>query len=132
MGHKGDIENRYTTNKGRLPEIVIEDMREAYRRSQRFLQTTRGETSEETLRESFRKQLLLVAGFDSDEVDEINLSMDDETFQEVVRKRLLGVMVNNGVSQKVVDVDEVERFLSEGWDFVAALPNERAVIRLPG
>jgi len=34
MGHKGDIENRYTTNKCRLPEDVIEDMREAYRRSQ--------------------------------------------------------------------------------------------------
>ena len=32
MGHKGDIENRYTTNKCRLPEDVIEDMREAYRR----------------------------------------------------------------------------------------------------
>jgi len=27
MGHKGDIENRYTTNKQRLPEEVIEDMR---------------------------------------------------------------------------------------------------------
>jgi len=27
MGHKGDIEARYTTNKGRLPEDVVEDMR---------------------------------------------------------------------------------------------------------
>ena len=26
MGHKGDIENRYTTNKQKLPESVIEDM----------------------------------------------------------------------------------------------------------
>ncbi|NIM44298.1 MAG: site-specific integrase, partial [Nitrososphaeria archaeon] len=40
MGHKGDIENRYTTNKQRLPEEVVEDMREAYRRSQDYLQTT--------------------------------------------------------------------------------------------
>ena len=39
MGHKGDIENRYTTNKCRLPEGVIEDMREAYKRSQEYLQT---------------------------------------------------------------------------------------------
>jgi hypothetical protein len=49
MWHKGDIENRYTTNKQRLPEDVIEDMREAYRKSQEYLQTTKGEsTNEET------------------------------------------------------------------------------------
>jgi len=28
MGHKGDIESRYTTNKCKLPEAVVEDMRE--------------------------------------------------------------------------------------------------------
>jgi len=36
MGHKGDIEARYTTKKGRLPEEFIEDMRESYRRSARM------------------------------------------------------------------------------------------------
>lgn len=132
MGHKGDIENRYTTNKGRLPESVIEDMREAYGRSQRFLQTTgRDDTSEERLRESFRKQLLLVAGFSPEEVESLDPSMDDEVFQEMVRKRLLGVMVNNGANQKIISVDEVERFLSGGWDFVATLPDDRIVVRLP-
>ena len=132
MGHKGDIENRYTTNKGRLPESVVEDMREAYGRSQRFLQTTgRDETSEERLRESFRKQLLLVAGFSSEEVEALDPSMDDEAFQEMVRKRLLGAMVNNGASQRVIGVEEVERFLSGGWDFVATLPDNRIVVRLP-
>jgi len=132
MGHKGDIENRYTTNKGRLPESVIEDMREAYGRSQRYLQTTgRDDTSEERLRESFRKQLLLVAGFSPEEVESLDPSMDDEVFQEMVRKRLLGAMVNNGANQKIISVDEVERFLSGGWDFVATLPDDRIVVRLP-
>ena len=131
MGHKGDIENRYTTNKARLPETVLEDMREAYRRSQKFLQTIAGGAGEDALRESFRKQLLLVSGFTSDEVEELDLSMGDEVFQEMVRKRLLGAMANNGASQKVIDVDEVERFLSGGWDFVATLPDDRIVVRLP-
>jgi hypothetical protein len=132
MGHTGDIEARYTTNKGRLPESMIEDMREAYKRSQKFLQTTnRGETDEETMRASFRKQLLLVAGFSPDEVKALDPSMDDEAFQEMVRKRLLGAMANNGANQRVIGVDEVERFLSRGWDFVATLPNERVVIKLP-
>ncbi|HVB12366.1 MAG TPA: hypothetical protein VNE86_04475, partial [Nitrososphaerales archaeon] len=41
MGHKGDIENRYTTNKLKLPQSVIEDMRLAYKRSSQFLETER-------------------------------------------------------------------------------------------
>jgi len=131
MGHKGDIENRYTTNKGRLPEAVVEDMREAYRRSQKYLQTAGRETSEDTLRESFRKQLLLVAGFSVDEVEDLDLSMDDEAFHEMVRRRLLGAMVNNGARQRVVPVEEVEHYLSQGWDFVATLPDERIVLKLP-
>ncbi|MFQ5884588.1 MAG: site-specific integrase, partial [Thermoplasmata archaeon] len=39
MGHKGDIEHTYTTNKGRLPPHIIDDMREGYGKSQEFLQT---------------------------------------------------------------------------------------------
>ncbi|MCK4830628.1 site-specific integrase, partial [bacterium] len=79
MGHKGDVGNRYTTNKCKFPPNVIEDMRGAYRKSQDFLQTKeRAETSEEKLKETFRKQLLLVAGFDNDEIESIDLLTDDE------------------------------------------------------
>ncbi len=39
MGHKGDMEARYTTNKGRLTEQMTEDMRLSYERSQTFLST---------------------------------------------------------------------------------------------
>jgi hypothetical protein len=130
MGHKGDIENRYTTNKGRLPDGIIEDMREAYKRSQKFIQTTAVKESED-LKAVFRKQLLGVAGFSTEEVEALDPEMTDEAFQEMVRRRLLGSMVNNGASQRVIDVDEVERFLSKGWDFVATLPDDRIVIKLP-
>jgi hypothetical protein len=58
-------------------------------------------------------------------------SMDDETFQETVRKKLLGAMANNGANQRIISVEEVERFLSGGWDFVATLPDDRIVVRLP-
>jgi len=112
---------------------VIEDMREAYRRSQEFLQTTeREETSEEKLRESFRKQLLLVAGFSQEEIGKMDLSsIGDEEFQEMVRQRLLGAMANNGARQKAVPVGDVESYLAEGWEFVATLPNDKAIIKLP-
>ncbi|MEM2027421.1 MAG: hypothetical protein QXT30_06660 [Candidatus Bathyarchaeia archaeon] len=39
MGHKGDIESRYSTNKGVLPPDMIEDMRRAYRECEPFLCT---------------------------------------------------------------------------------------------
>lgn len=133
MGHRGDIESRYTTNKQRLPESVVEDMREAYRRSQEFLQTTASEsTSEERLKEAFKKQLLLVAGFKEDEIEKIDLAnISDEEFQSLVRQRLVGIMENNGNRQKVIKLSQVENYISDGWEYVAALPNDRAIVRTP-
>jgi hypothetical protein len=132
MGHRGDIEARYTTNKQRLPEPVIEDMRAAYARSEEFLQTgVRSETSEEKLRASFRRQLLLVAGFGPEEVDKMDVpSMTDEELQNIVRKRLLGVQVTNGASQKVVSIGEADDYLAKGWEFVAKLSNNKVVIKM--
>jgi hypothetical protein len=133
MGHKGDIEHRYTLNKGRLPGEVVEDLREAYRRSQEYLQTGRSESdSEERLRDSFRRQLLLVAGFKAEEIDEMDLSMDDASFQEMVRKRLLGQSREGGdASQRVVSVGDVDSYLSKGWGYVASLSGDRVILREP-
>jgi hypothetical protein len=39
MGHKGDIEARYSTNKGVLPPDMVEDMRKAYKECEPFLST---------------------------------------------------------------------------------------------
>jgi len=133
MGHKGDIENRYTTNKQRLPESVIEDMHQAYKRSQDFLQTGVSETaSEERIKEAFKKQLLLVAGFKEEEMEDIDLAnMSDEEFQSLVRQRLAGIMESNGNRQKVIQLAQVERYISEGWEYIAVLPNDRAIVRTP-
>ncbi|MGB9960024.1 MAG: site-specific integrase [Candidatus Bathyarchaeales archaeon] len=131
MGHKGDIENRYTTNKNRLPEDVIEDMREAYGRSQEYLQTTvRFKPSEEELKISFRKQLLLVAGFKAEEVDAMDVaSMSDEELQQIMRRRLFGEN-SNDCRQKVVPVKSLENYLNEGWEYVTSLPNGKVIIKL--
>ncbi len=37
MGHKGSMEAKYTTNKGLLPDVLIEEMRQAFRRSEELL-----------------------------------------------------------------------------------------------
>ena len=130
MGHKGDIENRYTTNKAKLPESVIEDMRGAYKRSQEYLQTTRSEeSSEDRLRQAFREQLLLVAGFSQDEVEQMDVSsVSDEELQTVIKKRLLGEKTDD-CTQKVVPVEDVQSYLEQGWEFVASLPNDKVIIK---
>jgi hypothetical protein len=131
MGHKGDIENRYTTNKQKLPENVIEDMRGAYARSEEFLQTRmKAETSEEKLVDSFRKQILLVAGFKENEIDRLDLSsLSDERLQKIIRRKLLSSQETNSAKQKVVSVNEANEYLSQGWEFVAKLSNNRIILK---
>ena len=56
MGHKGDIEARYTTNKGRLTDEMISDMRRAYSKSQEFLCTINSENNNSSQN---KKEMLL-------------------------------------------------------------------------
>jgi hypothetical protein len=137
MGHVGDIEARYTTNKGRLSEEMIEDMREAYRRSLGFLETSKPSTAaEDDLKESFRRQILAVTGMAPDEIDKMNLrAMTDGQLQQVVAERLVtsnsaaSSSKTNGRKQKVVNMSEVKKHLEAGWEWVATLPDNQAVIR---
>ncbi len=133
MGHKGDIEARYSTNKARLPPDMVEEMRGAYKKCESLLQTSVSEgIDEEKIKRAFKEQLLLVAGFKKAEVEKMDFeSMDEEQFQSIIRQRLLGVMANNGSKQKVIAVGEVEGHLSQGWEFVATLPGDRAILRIP-
>jgi len=50
MGHTGSIEARYTTNKSILPKLLEDEMREAFRRSEEFLDfETKTEKEEEII-----------------------------------------------------------------------------------
>lgn len=132
MGHKGDIEARYSTNKRLAPE-VIEEMRNSYAKIQDLLQTAKTESvSEEKIRRTFKEQLLLVAGFSKEEIGKLDLeSISDEDLQQRMRQRLLRAMTSNGSKQKVVLVNEVENHISQGWEYVATLSNDKAIVRLP-
>ena len=126
MGHVGDMEARYTTNKGRLPKDLIEDMREAYRRSQAFLQTAKKTgKDEEELKIMFRRQLLIVAGMTEKELEGLNLeTMGDEEVQEMLRRKLLGAMANNGNRQKVVLLGDVENYIQPGYRLGSVTMNQ--------
>ena len=131
-GHKGDIENRYTTNKQRLPESVVDDMRAAYARSEEFLQTKMNEeTSEEKLKGTIKKQFLSLAGFSKEDLDRMDIaSISTEELQSLLRTKLLGLQRANGISQKVVSVDEANDYLGKGWEYVAKLSEDKVVIKM--
>ena len=132
MGHKGDIEARYSTNKSRLPPDVIEEMRGAYKKCEPLLQTAKGEPEQEKFRDMFKEQLLLVAGFKQEEMAKMDLEkMSNEELQKVVRERLIGAMVNNGNKQKVVPVHDIKTYISQGFEFVASLPDGEAIVKIP-
>jgi integrase len=139
MGHVGDIEARYTTNKGRLPPDLVEDMRDAYRRSLPFLETAKPTDREAELKAAFRRQMLLVAGLEEKEIGKMDLDrMSDAELQRIVRDRLVGVSgeSRNGSivtsKQTVVPLTAVETYLEQGWEWVSPLPDARAVLRHAG
>jgi hypothetical protein len=107
-------------------------MRQSYSRSLEYLETETPQSNEEKIKDQFRHQLLLVSGFNEDEIDTKTLNeISDEDFQTMVKQRLLGEMINNGATQKVVDLKEVEEYVASGWEYVASLPNGKAILKLP-
>lgn len=57
MGHKGSIEAVYTTNKGILPESLVAEMREAFRRSEELLDTEIRKDEEEENEEELKARI---------------------------------------------------------------------------
>jgi hypothetical protein len=116
MGHKGDIENRYTTNKHTLPENVVEDMRTSYARSQRFLQSEGPFPEAHSLRDETYKRMLILAGFTEKEVaEERVLELSDDQIAQKAREKLFSSVFGEGKGQKIVTLDSLEDYLSKGW-----------------
>jgi hypothetical protein len=132
MGHAGDVENRYTTNKHKLPAEMVDDMRNSFERSQEFLQTfDKPSASEEKIVNVLTQKLLSVAGYSDSELQKMG-DIDDEKLAALLRDRLVGAVPpkKGKVQQKAVRVSELDRYLSQGWIFVATLPDKQVVIRL--
>jgi site-specific recombinase XerD len=131
MGHKGDIEARYSTNK-RLPPDIIDEMRESYNKSTKFLETRISDVSEENARLYLQQQLLSAVGYRQDEIDKMNLAeISTEDFQKLLRDKVAGAMASNGSKQKLVPMNEIEKLLGEGYEFQAVLPNGKAIMKMP-
>lgn len=133
MGHKGDIEARYSTNKGRLPPSMIEEMREAYEKCEPLLSTKAAEPpTEEQIKRTFNEQFLQMSGYSKEEIEKMNIDeLSNEELQNIVRQKLLGIMTNNGSRQKVIPMREVKSYIGQGYEYVASLPDREAIVKVP-
>ena len=75
-------------------------------------------------------KLCCVLGSSVRALDKMDLaSLGDEELQEIVRKRLLRTGTNDSAKEKAVSVSEVNKYLAQGWEYVASLPNKTVIIR---
>lgn len=132
MGHKGSMEARYTTNKGRLPEELLEDMRTAYGRCEAFLSTSPapsgpGEGADRVLRAFFEAR-----GLPSEEASKLDFSsMSNEELVEMFRKLNAGQSPSGFPAERAVATKDVPGLLEQGWRFVAPLDSEHTILRSP-
>ena len=156
MGHKGDIEARYTTNKGRLPEGLIEDMRRSFRDCEDYLSTrpsSRGEDPElTTIRTMVESGVLdlskpnvkqyLVKKLGIEDVEPKIAEMEAEglnktdAYAKVICRELgikpMKIEVSNKKDEdpkKIVSEGELELYLAEGWDVQTVLPSGKILVR---
>ncbi len=133
MGHMGDIEAKYSTNK-RLPDDILERMRESYSKASKFLETEEKGISEKQHNEEInavKLMMLKMARYSDEEIKEQH--MLDLEISEVVKKfdDRRAKTLNNGNSQKVISFKEVETYIEQGWEYVRDFPGNKAIVKLP-
>ena len=137
-GHKGDIEARYSTNKGRLPPDMIEDIREAYRRCEPFLSTIAQPTEQMTIIKEAKIEALKSIAKTMFGIDllEVKIAKENEENRELTQDETIELFETEMKKtreqpdpQIIVEEKELESYLKEGWQFVSVLPSQKILIR---
>jgi len=138
-GHKGDIEARYSTNKGRLPEEMIEDMRNCIQECEPYLSTTTREMDQSTVVKEAKIEALKSIAKSLLGIDllEVKVAKENELKRELSRDEEIELFENEIKKmregekdpQTIVKEDELEAYLADGWQFVSVLPSQRILIR---
>jgi hypothetical protein len=139
MGHKGDIEARYSTNKGRLPPDMIEEMREAYKRCEPLLSTEavridQSSVVKEAKVEALKSIAKTLLGIDLLEVKvakerELGRELSKDEELELFESELKKLREGKHNPHRIVKEDELETYLGEGWCVQTILPSGRILIR---
>ena len=137
MGHKGDIEARYTVNKGRLTEHMREDMRRAYAQSEMFLSTDPNKADEEYKKDMLCRQWRKQAEMYGINPDNIINSKGSEppitsNISSADKSKEPATPIENEETAecKIIKGDaELVYYSSRGWDIVKELNDGRFLMR---
>ena len=138
MGHKGDIESTYSTKK-KLSDDIIEQMRQSYKKCEKYFATQSKSIQEEDTAKKLREYTIIMfeATFNiklKKEKKEELLLLNTDNFQEEL-KRIASErkteILNNGNRQKIIPIEEIEQYINEGWEYITQLPNGKAIIKIP-
>jgi len=158
MGHKGDIEARYTTNKGRLPDNLIEDMRRSFEKCEEYLSTTPTKAVVD-LEKAKIESLLAFAKlqkFPDEKVNSIReavMKSENPTADKVIEmlsanadlsasftiqkstdeKPKMPQLNNNSkpYQSKIIGEKELVPYIEDGWEIVRELSNGRFLVKKP-
>lgn len=128
LGHNlKSVELRYNLGKKLSPESM-EELRAVYARCEPFLSTTPVGVDSDREQRGLRL-LLRVAGFSAAEVEKLDLqSMTDEDIIRLAEGRKATATPTRS-GQRAVPVSEVGPMLEAGWEYVAPLGTDLAVLR---
>ena len=139
MGHKGDIESRYSTNK-RLPPDMIEEMRSAYVRASKYFETEDHDMKEEDITKITTETAIMILETaygiklqdkEKEELMALDTNELQERLKEIFRDKKAEIL-NNGNKHKTIPERELETYLNNGWELVQIYPKgDKAVIKLP-
>ena len=149
MGHVGDIETTYSTDKP-LPESVIDDIRGAFKKCLKNIETEVKGISEED-KQSLEKTLTgtvlqKIFGYSQEESEKL-MQLSDEELQGELRKKLGNAADPESVKKKamqdakeiskrknrqvMIPISYVDQYFEQGFEFVSAIGSDRAIMRLP-
>jgi hypothetical protein len=131
MGHKGSMEARYTTNKGRIAKELLDDMRAAYGRCESFLGTVPEAAAGPGLENV--EFMLRFIGVPQEVLDELDLSSmtRDELLALAEKYKPAQDAEPVASGQRAVAITEVGPMLEAGWQFVAPLGTSQVVLKFP-
>ena len=155
MGHAGDMLARYTVNKGKLPEELIEDMRKSFANSEEYLALRKasGEDPELTTirtmvesgvldihKPNVRDYLISKLGIEDAKqraammMSETGLKEDEAMATVIIGA--LGLTASNITREprvknttKIVNENELPEYLTDGWKIDTPLPSGNIVIK---
>ena len=71
-------------------------------------------------------------GYSQDKIHQLDLSnMNNEEFQELVKKGIPGNITGNGTRQRIVSERENEKFMDHRFEVFTTLPSGKIAIKLP-